>query len=250
MTSIYIYNRIDPTYGWDSRLKDVFLEVYDGSIIVYQEDLAVNDKWDNSLVTTTFDSPIVGNRVRLQKYGLDNDEHNLLNIWEVEVYARPVESKENIALGGVASQSCNNPGDAYNRLAPKGIDGVNAGVDSFTSASDLDHMFVTCHQDNAWWEVQLHTRAVMTSIYIYNRIDPTYGWDSRLKDVYLQVYDGTTRVYQEDLAVNDKWDNSLVTTTFDSPIVGDRVRLQKYGLNNDEHNLLNIWEVEVYGSLE
>merc|ERR1712183_200384 len=153
------------------------------------------------------------------------------------------------ALNGFAKQSCDNPGDAYNRPASKGIDGVNAGVDSFTSASDLDHMFVTCHQDNAWWEVQLHTRAVMTSIYIYNRIDSPYGygWDSRLKDVYLEVYDGNTRVYQEDLAVNDKWDNSLVVTTFDSSIVGNKVRLQKYGLDDDEHNLLNIWEVEVYG---
>merc|ERR1712232_736759 len=200
MTSIYIYNRNDSIYdsGWDSRLKDVYLEVYDGTTRVYQEDLAVNNKWDNSLVVTTFDSSIVGNKVRLQKYGEDDDEHNLLHLWEVEVYGRPFESEENMALSGFATQSCDNPGDAYDRPASKGIDGVNAGVDSFDSSSDIDHMFTTCHMDNAWWQVQLHTRAVMTSVYIYNRIDRDgYGWDTRLKDVYLEVYDGTTRVYQE-----------------------------------------------------
>jgi hypothetical protein len=113
----------------------------------------------------------------------------------------------NLALataGGIATQACDYEFDEgrHNRTASKGIDGFTSGV--------IDNMFVTCIEEDVWWEVLLEANVAIDKIVIFNRGSYFY----RLQDTKVQIFDETGNVSEIDLIVGKVWNqNKLLWTS-------------------------------------
>jgi len=134
----------------------------------------------------------------------------------------------NVALGGVASQSC-----LFESGFPeKAIDG---NTDCFW---DAGFMAQTCTTDNPWWQVDLGDRFLIVRIVIWSR-DGT----ARLNNSALQILaeDGTT--INSEVTYGDVTGQIPITATFGSGVEGRYVKIQSSLTNTP----LNIAEVMVFG---
>ena len=148
----------------------------------------------------------------------------------------------NLALasaGGIASQACEY--DTSGQFtASKGIDGI-------ITPGGNGNMFHTCFNEaNTWWQVVLpEGDSVIETIKTWNRLNV---W-TRLQNSKIQVFNETDELqYEHYTNDNDDWNKDTITLNFDPPIVGNRVRIQKYAMDDTNTWVLNMKEVQVFGS--
>ena len=140
----------------------------------------------------------------------------------------------NHALAGTASQSAT----SYDGAASRAIDG---NFDGLWGNGSVTH---TPDQANSWWEVQLVSARPVHEVRLYNRADCCWA---RLSNFRVSVHLGATEVWGSDHFVGTGSVPAGQSHTIFPPsnTVGDRVRVELLGLNNDGTGVLSLAEVEV-----
>jgi hypothetical protein len=135
---------------------------------------------------------------------------------------------------GVASQSST----AFSGFAAFGIDGNNNGTYGY-GAGSVTHT----DQERGWWQVQLDAPYAVSQINVFNRTDCC---GARINGFEVLLFDGLTQVWSSGNIVSfvpTITGPSVSGMSFSlglTPLVGDRVRIQKTNVN-----YLQLAEVEV-----
>lgn len=147
-------------------------------------------------------------------------------------------AQTNLALTGTATQSSLD----YGGVPERAIDG---NTNSVWGNGSITH---TADQADSWWQVQLDETYALETIKLYNRSDCCSG---RLSNFRTSVFDGQNEVWGADFYMGSGFVNpaSPEVITLPAGVVGDRVRVQIYNLNNDGNGFLSLAEVEAFGAL-
>lgn len=151
----------------------------------------------------------------------------------------------NVATKGTASQSSTYFGDGDDNTpagyASNAIDGNTNG--NYFSGS-VTH---TLDQPNSYWEVALDGTYSLSSIVLFNRSDSS---PLRLSNFRVTVYNGQVAVTSSDFFVGSGSVAAGGTLTDNLPdgTLGDRVRVQLLGQNNERNGILSLAEVEVFAA--
>ncbi len=141
----------------------------------------------------------------------------------------------NIASAGTASQSSNFQG---NYFADRGNDGRI--VPAF--GTSMTH---TGNDQNAWWQVQFADSFLMYEVRLVNRLDCCA---TRLSNFRVSVFNGANEAFGQNFFVgsgNVALGATHVVALPTGGVLGDRVRVQFNGFNNDTNGYLHLREVEV-----
>ncbi|XP_051720706.1 uncharacterized protein LOC127496864 isoform X6 [Ctenopharyngodon idella] len=157
----------------------------------------------------------------------------LLTLCEVEVYGYPAPDGENVALGGVATQSATH----VNNLASNAIDGNKDGVYSHGSCS------CTSPDLNPWWRLDLLKRHKVFSVVITNTLDSV---PARLNGAEIRIGN----------SLDNNGNNNPRCATISSIPAGFSTSFECDGMEGRYINVvtpgrkeyLTLCEVEVYGS--
>jgi len=178
---------------------------------------------------------ILGRYVRVQLTGAD-----YLSLAEVQVIGVAAPANNNLALGKAATQSSTYPG-LPTAGAASAVDGNTEGNFSVGSvtATNLD--------TNAWWQVDLGTLAVVSSVTVWNRTDCC---STRLSDYWVFISDtpflptDTPATLQGRAGTFSSHQAGSVnpSTVIAAGVVGRYVRVQLTGAN-----YLSLAEVQVFG---
>jgi hypothetical protein len=178
---------------------------------------------------------ILGRYVRVQLTGAD-----YLSLAEVQVIGTTAPASNNLALGKPATQSSTLPGYPTAGAA-SAVDGNTEGNFSVGSvtATNLD--------TNAWWQVDLGTLAVVSSVTVWNRTDCC---STRLSDYWVFISDtpflptDTPATLQGRAGTFSSHQAGSVnpSTVIAAGAVGRYVRVQLTGAN-----YLSLAEVQVFG---
>ena len=227
---IIIHERTDGCCN--NRLTDFNVEVLDAGM--------------NSIFSTTVAS-VNGSINLLTDYGTEgqfvrvsmnnNGGARTLELAEVEVLGG---SLQNVARNpnAVASQSSTRVGSGGND-ASFAIDGITDGV--FLNGS-VTH---TNNEPSSFWEVDLGGEFLMDELVLFNRTDCCEG---RLSNFRVSVFNGLDEVFGQDYFATGFVDESF-RIALDDLTIGDRVRVQFNGLNNDGNGTLSLAEVQVWGAV-
>jgi len=141
----------------------------------------------------------------------------------------------NIASAGTASQSSNYQATFF---ADRGNDGridASYGISMTHTGNDL----------NAWWQVQFADEFLMYEVRLVNRGDCCA---TRLSNFRVSVLDGANEVFGQDYfsgSGNVALGATHVVALPSGGVLGDRVRVQFNGFNNENNGYLHLREVEV-----
>jgi len=141
----------------------------------------------------------------------------------------------NIASAGVATQSGTYGG---------GYEAANA-IDGRTHPNYWISMAITDNAPNSWWQVQLAETVRMYEVRLVNREDCCWV---RLSNFRVSVFDGANEVFGQNYFVGSGSVAQGATHVVNLPtggVLGDRVRVQLNGLNNEGNGYLQLREVEV-----
>ncbi len=144
---------------------------------------------------------------------------------------------DNLALGGVASQSTNY--SATQGLPVLAIDGNTSGTWSNGSCTHTNGT-----STNNWWEVDLGGSHPIGPILLYHRTDCCH---TRLSNFRVSVLQGATEIWGEDAHVGTGYvmQNGVHRAVPPTGTSGDRVRVSILGMNNDGNGNLTLAEVQV-----
>lgn len=141
----------------------------------------------------------------------------------------------NIASAGTASQSSE---------WPPGYPAIN-GIDGRITVLPGSSMTHTGNQMNAWWQVAFADTFLMREVRLVNRADCCA---IRLSNFRVSVFNGPNEVFGQNYYAgtgNVPLGATHVVTLPVSGVLGDRVRVQLNGLNNDGTGYLHLREVEI-----
>lgn len=158
-----------------------------------------------------------------------------LELAEVEVYAGKVR---NIAREGFASQSST----AGSRTADHAIDGNVVGWEAAFGVNPYAH---TSDEPNSWWQVALADRSNIENIILYNRGDCC---GTRLGNFRVSIELDGIEVWGENFFEGAGSVGELLRIDLDDKVMGDLVRIRLLGLNNDGNGVLQLSEVQVWGT--
>jgi len=152
-----------------------------------------------------------------------------------ELYVGPLAA-DNIALGGVATQSTN-----YSATAGLPGNANDGNTDGTWNNGSVTHTNGTSTHN--WWEVDLGGSFPIGPILLYNRFDCCH---TRLSNFRVSVFQGATEVWGEDAHVGTGYVmQNGVHRAVPVGISGDKVRVGILGLNNDGNGNLSLAEVQV-----
>jgi len=242
MAAIRLWNRNEGNPNVGRRLSNFRLSVLDNSFTEVWGENYHTANTTNVGVTDVYQLPpgLQGRYVRVQLLGNNRAGDTVLSLSEVEVYA--VAPLQNLALQGTAFQLSTGSGGAASRA----IDGSNDNIWNNGSISHTDPTVM-----NNFWEVTLPQLAEIYEIALYNRFDCC---STRLSNFRLSVFNGTSEVFGQDYFVGSGSvaGGALFSVSDDALLplaVGDRVRVQLLGMNNEGNGVISLAEAEVYGVL-
>ena len=188
--------------------------------------------------TQTFIPVDFGSIGRYVKIDLnDTGANRTLELAEVQVFGG---ERANVARNplAVASQSSTRVGGGGN-TASVAIDGITDGV--FFGNDSVTH---TTDARDSFWEVDLGDVFRIEDIVLFNRADCC---GDRLSNFRVSIFDGLDEVFGQNyfegsgsVAQGGRLDIPVLT-------IGDRVRIQLLGLNNEGNGVLSLAEVQVWG---
>jgi hypothetical protein len=150
------------------------------------------------------------------------------------VYASIGAGNVDIAPLGTATQSST----AFGGLASNAIDGNTDG--NFFDGS-VTH---TDDQPNSYWQVQLPSAAPLAQVVLWNRSDCC---GTRLSNFTVTVSNGNQVVFQHAyFATGSVAQGGSFAVSLPAGTIGDRVRIQLNGHNNDGNGYLSLAEVQVF----
>jgi hypothetical protein len=191
-----------------------------------------------STIVTIPGGGMQGQYVRVQLSGTNN-----LSLAEVQVTGTSVApTATNLAQGKPATQS--------STLAGYTTDSASAAVDGNTDGNFFDGSVTHTNADsNAWWQVDLGSSSIVTSVVVWNRTDACCI--SRLSDYWVFVSDTPFLSTDTPATLQGRAgtfsSHQITAPTPSTTIVvgaqGRYVRVQINGVNN-----LNLAEVQVFGT--
>jgi hypothetical protein len=233
ITNIVIWNRTD---GSSDRLGNFWVFVSDTPFGDGDTAASLSSRpgtWSSH--QTTYPSPSVsipagvqGRYVRIQL-----NSPNYLQLAEVQILGPPV----NLAAARAASQSSTYSSAA----AARAVDGNTDGNYSHNSVS------VTAGDAASWWEVDLGSSAVVSSIAIWNRTD---GSVDRLRDYWVFVSDTPFGAADSVNALAGRagtWSIHQTSTPAPSSAIAVNARGRYVRVQLSSPNYLQLAEVQVFG---
>ncbi|MEM9200508.1 MAG: discoidin domain-containing protein [Actinomycetota bacterium] len=235
INEIHIYNRPDWNPGYLANAGILIgNSPFTGATLPDSQAQAV---WDTAVSATPdpnlneFEVPnIVGRYVRIQLPVASVAPR--LQFGEVEIYGVPVGEvipKQNVALGGTATQASTHVNGSHNFDAENAIDGDTNG--SWVSTDSSLRRLAITESANSWWEVDLGANYEIDQILVYNRTDCCY---ERLQSAGVMI--GTspfTGATLPDAIAESVWHDTVSTDPpqirsdfFVPNVVGRYVRIQ------------------------
>ena len=231
---IRLYNRSECC---PLRLSNFRLTVFLGITATFQQDFYTTSGsvpiGDVEVVPMI--APTVGDRVRVELLGLNNNGDNVLSLAEVEVLQYGALPAVNIAPFGTASQSSTGSGGVPQRAIDGNRDGcwLNGSVSHTANNGAL----------GSWWELDLASRSTIDIIRLWNRADCCAN---RLSNFRVSIFDGATLQWTQDGFTAGGFVPAGMPWTGTPPaIIGDRVRVELLGLNGAGTSILSLAECEV-----
>ena len=214
ISSVVIWNRVDCC---SDRLQGATVKLYSGNHVVWTSP-PLSDAHKQVVHVPI---GIVAETVKIK-----HDKTGIVSLAEVEVYG---EVANNIAIGQPCEQSseyepCN------------GMCGCNTAIDDNTSGLQFTHTDNSWNDPNPWWQVHLQNDFEIFYVEIWNRSDCC---TDRLAGavVTLESADGTTVWTSAPLS------HHYVQSIHVPSIVASSVKVKQ------EHNILSLAEVKVFGRL-
>ena len=237
ITSINIWNRLDP--GGETRVSNFYVLISDTPFSSPDLNVTRNQPGVSSYyISGPAGRPSTINVYRSGRYvRVQLTATNYLNIAEVQVFARSIApTTTNIAIGKTASQSSTY--GTYN--ASFAIDGNTSG---YIANGSITH---TNNDYQAWWQVDLNAVYNITSINIWNRLDP--GGETRVSNFYVLVSDSPFSSNDINTAKNQPGVSSYyISGPAGSPSTVNVYRTGRYiRVQLTATNYLNIAEVQVF----
>ena len=174
---------------------------------------------------------IVGDTVKIQLLGFNNDGNGYLSLAEVQVFGNV-----DLALGGTATQSTT----AFGGVASRAIDGDTDGIFNDGSVSHTDNVA------GSYWQVALPQPAPIGQVVLYNRADSNA---LRLSNFRVSVLRNGVEVFGQDYFQGSGSVplGGVLDVTVPAGIVGDTVKVSLLGANNQLNDYLSLAEVQVFG---
>ncbi|NRA96185.1 MAG: discoidin domain-containing protein [Planctomycetes bacterium] len=178
----------------------------------------------------------VGDRVRVEILGMNNNGDGVLSLAEVAVLQYGPLPDVNIAPLGTALQSSTGSGGLPERAIDGNRDGywINASVSHTANNGAL----------NSWWQVAFANQEQVDVIRLWNRSDCCAN---RLSNFRVSVWDGLNQIWFQDnytttgnVPAGQSWEVALPPGT-----TGNRVRVELLGLNLTGNSILSLAECEV-----
>lgn len=140
--------------------------------------------------------------------------------------------------GVTATQSSS----GWGGVASRAIDG---NVNGFYNQGSVTH---TANLPQSWWEVDLGQARTITRVVLWNRQDKQ---PKRLSNYRILITDANgATVASQDFHVLSGSSGRKEDWLLTSPVVGNRVRVQRLGPARDNSNILSLAEVQVFGNQE
>lgn len=230
INSVELFNRGDCCGG---RLSNFTLSVLDNSnAVVHSQAFAGTVGASQNFAIPS----VVGQTVKVQLNGLNNDGNGIVSLREVVVMAdaNVVNSSNLSRIYGTATQSSTRSGSGGN-AAQFAIDGNTDG--NFNNGS-VTH---TNSVSNSFWEVDLNSSFHIDNIRLFNRTD---GAQNRLGNYDITIYDENHNLVST--IVNNGGPGTGYHAV-DPGTQGRYVRIQLDGQNLIPDGVLSLAEVQVFG---
>lgn len=230
---IRLYNRADCCSG---RLSNFRVRIFQGASEVDASDhfVGTGQVPAGQSYSVFPASNTVGDRVRVELLGFNNDGDGNLSLAEVEVLEYASLPQFELAQLGTASQSSIGSGGD----AARAIDG---NLDGYWSNGSVSH---TSDQPNSWWQVDLDQRRALSMVEVHNRADCC---EARLSNFRVSLLRDGVEVHGSDHFVGSGHVPKGQYLSVPVPSVPvDAVRVQLLGNNNDGNGILSLAEVRAY----
>jgi hypothetical protein len=183
---------------------------------------------------------VLGDAVRVQFLGVNNEGNGVLSLAEVETYGTAT-LVGNVALRGTASQSTTDFGGD----ASRGNDGNSEGHYGNGSVTHTD----VGSRDN-WWQVALDNDYYLYDVNLYNRSDFDEP-GGRLSNFRVSILDDGAEVFGQNFfeGTGSVAQGGMLNVPVGG-VRGDTVRVQNLGLNNAGNGILSLAELQAFGSVE
>ena len=232
---VRLYNRADCCA---LRLSNLRMSVFLGMTLMFTQDFYTTGGSVplGGTERITMSAPTVGDRVRVEILGMNNNGDGVLSLAEVEVLQYASLPDINIAPLGTAMQSSTGSGGVPERAIDGNRDGywLNGSVSHTANNGAM----------NNWWQVVFPTRGRVDAIRLWNRSDCCAN---RLSNFRVSVWDGLNQTWFQDnyttagnVPIGQSWQAALPAGT-----EGTRVRVELLGLNLMGTSVLSLAECEV-----